>query len=183
GLKGDDVAKFRELNLLSAAAVLRGNLSEHGKVNLTWARDHFMAAPDLKFFMANHLVDAALAEKAESVADWKKIQSLAQQIHFSDARTKEFVEVSCAYGRFKYSIMEQAWKILLDGAGGTNDCEKISAAIVDYDRLWKEWHALKELHSESCATLYKDVAFRDKPGIGAAVDSYRKICETKTVAK
>ncbi|HTV75538.1 MAG TPA: hypothetical protein VMD57_00960, partial [Candidatus Baltobacteraceae bacterium] len=45
GLKGADVAKFRELNLLSAAAVLRGNLSFKGKVNLTWARDDFMGAP------------------------------------------------------------------------------------------------------------------------------------------
>ena len=29
----------------------------------------------------------------------------------------------------------------------------------------------------SCATLYKDVAFQDKPGIGVAVDKYRKVCE------
>ena len=72
GLKGDDVAKFREMNLFSAAAVLRGNLSYFGKVNLTWARDDFMAAPDLKFFATNNLVEKVLAEKAESVADWKK---------------------------------------------------------------------------------------------------------------
>jgi hypothetical protein len=57
------------------------------------------------------------------------------------------------------------------------DCNKLSAAIAEYDRLWTEWRALKESHP-SCATLYKDVSFQNKPGIGAAVDKYRKICET-----
>ncbi len=180
GLTGSDLAKFRELNLLSAAAIVRGNLSFHGKVNLTWARDDFMAAPDLTYFVTNHLVSAALAEKSGSVAMWKQIETLAKQIHFPDAKTQEFVEVSATYGRIKYAIFEQAWTILLYGKTGdaaqNYDCQKISEAITKYDSLWTEWRALRASHPDVCATLYKDLAYQDQPGMGAAVDHYRKIC-------
>jgi hypothetical protein len=179
GLKGDDLAKFRELNLLSSAAVLRGQCSLIKPVDLWWARDHFIAAPDLKMFSTTNLVAGVLAEKAESVAMWKKIEALARQIHFADPTTQEFVETSCAYGRIKYAIFEQAWTVLLYGAAGDKtknyDCEKLSDAITRYDELWQEWRTLKATHPSS-ATIYKDVAFQNRPGIGAAVDRYRKIC-------
>jgi hypothetical protein len=179
-LKGDDVARFRQLNLLSAVAVLRGQCSLIKPVDLWWARDDFMAAPNLSAFATTNLVAAALAEKAESVADWKQIESLARQIHFADPATQDFVETSCAYGRIKYSIFEQAWTILLYGAmgdkSGQYDCDKLSAAIARYDELWQEWSKLKVTHP-SCAPLYKDVSFGNKPGIGAAVERYRNICE------
>ena len=179
GLKGEDVAKFRELNLLSAAAILRGQCSLIKTVDLWWARDDFMAAPDLKMFSTTNLMAAALAEKAEAVTLWKKIETLARQIHFADAATQDFVETSCTYGRIKYAIFEQGWTILLDGAAGDKarnyDCEKISSAIARYDALWQEWRALQAAHP-SCATIYKDLAFQDRPGLGAAVERYRKIC-------
>jgi len=179
GLRGEDVARFRELNLLSAAAVLRGQCSLLGRVDLWWARDDFMAAPNLNAFTPPALAAGALAEKAEAVADWVKIETLARQIHFADRPTQDFVETSCAYGRIKYAIIEQAWTILLDGAAGDKskayDLGKLSAAIAQYDKLWQEWRTLKDTHP-SCATIYKDLAFQDKPGIGAAVERYRKIC-------
>src|SRR5208282_3676777 len=166
----------------SAAAVLRGNLSFKGKVNLTWARDDFMAAPDLKFFVTNNLVADVLTEKAESVAMWKKIETLSQQINFPDAKTKEFVVMSSTYGRIKYAIFQQAWAILLYGALGdaskNYDYNKISTAIAEYDRLWAEWRVLLVANPDSCATIYKDLAFQDKPGIGTAVERYRKICDS-----
>jgi len=178
-LSDRDVARFRELNLLSAAAVLRGQCSLLKPVNLWWARDDFMTVPRLDAFVTNNLIEPALAEKAEAVADWKKIEALAQAIRFADPQTQNFVETSCAYGRIKYSIFEQAWTILLYGQAGDRsgkyDREKLSAAINKYDELWADWRTLKETHPE-CATLYKDVAFGDKPGVGAAVDKYRKVC-------
>lgn len=180
GLKGEDVAHFRELNVLSAAAVLRGQCSLIKPVELWWARDDFMAAPNLSAFNTTNLISDALAEKAGAVADWEKIESLARQIHFADEQTQEFVETSSAYGRIKYSIIEQAWTVLLYGAAGDKskqyDCKNISGAIARYDALWKEWRALKESHP-SCAPIYKDLAFGNKPGVGAAVDRYRKVCE------
>ena len=181
GLKGGDIARFRELNLLSAAAVLRGQCSLIKPVDLWWARDDFIAAPNLSLLATTNLIAEALAEKSEAVTMWKKIELLAQQIHFAEPATQDFVETSCAYGRIKYSIFEQTWTILLYGTMGDKskhyDCNKLSAAIAEYDRLWTEWRALKKSHP-SCATFYKDVSFQNKPGIGAAVNRYRKICET-----
>ena len=178
-LKGDDVARFREINLLSAAAVLRGQCSLKGPVDLWWARDDFIGTPSVSFFATNNLVKEALAEKAEAVGMWKQIEMLVQQIRFPDAQTKEFAVTSAAYGRIKYSLFEQAWVVLCYGATGDRvgkyDCERLSAAISAYDQLWREWRALKEAHP-SCATLYKDVAFQNRPGIGATVDKYRKTC-------
>ena len=180
GLKGGDVARFREISLLSAAAVLRGQCSLKGSVDLWWTRDDFIGKPNLESFLSNNLVKEALAEKAEAVRMWSRIETLAQTIKFPDAQTTDFVVTSAAYGRIKYSLFEQAWVILCSGATGDKtgkyDCQKLSAAIAAYDRLWREWRALKETHS-SCATLYKDVAFQNKPGMGAAVDKYRRICE------
>jgi hypothetical protein len=179
GLSGDEVARFRELCRLSAAAVLRGQCSLIQPVDLWWARDDFMAVPDLSRLATTNQVAAALAEKAEAVADWLKIESLARQIHFADPATQDFVETSCAYGRIKYSIFEQAWAIQLYGALGDPskhyDYEKLSAAIVRYDELWQAWRELKAAHP-SCATLSKAVAFGNHPGVGALVDRYRKIC-------
>jgi hypothetical protein len=181
GLKGGDVVRFRALNLLSAAAVLRGQCSLLRPVDLWWARDDFMAAPDLRAFATTNRVAGALAEKAEAVAMWKQIETLARQIHFADPATQDFVETSCAYGRIKYSIFEQGWTILLYGMlgdqSGQYDCGKIAAAMASYDELWQEWRELKAAHP-SCATLYKEVALGNKPGMGAVVERYRKICET-----
>ncbi|MFO1476894.1 MAG: hypothetical protein U1F98_09620 [Verrucomicrobiota bacterium] len=179
GLQGQDVDRFRELNLLSAAAVLRGQCSAHGWVDLWWARDDTLAEPDLRRFVRSNLVETVLAEKAESVRLWRQIESLAAQIQFTNTATREFVAVSSAYGRIKYSIIEQGWTILLLGGQGDSsgryDCERISAAIARYDELWSEWRALKAAHA-CCPTLYRPVAFENKPGLGAAVDRYRKIC-------
>lgn len=185
-LEGQDISRFRKLNLLSATGVLRGQCSLLGPVDKIWARDDTISAPNLGYFITNHLVATALAEKKEAVADWNEIEKLSRQIHFADKQTQDFVETSAAYGRIKFSIFEQAWRILLYGQEGDMtkryDCPKITAAIAAYDTLWKEWRKLKAEHP-SCATLYKDVASGNKPGIGAAVDHYRSICQPKTGAE
>ena len=180
GLKGPgDLRKFRELNLLSTKAVLRGQLTcLNARINVWWARDNFLAAPDLGDFIRKGLVAKALAEKAEAVRMWKRIEELAPEIAFAGRALRNFVITSATYGRIKYSIIEQAWTILFYGrigdASGQYDKGKLRAAIEAYDRLWAQWRFLKETN-EWCPTLYKDKAFQDKPGIGAAVDRYRAI--------
>jgi hypothetical protein len=179
GLRGDDVARFRELNLLSEKAVLRGQLTTLGaKIDLWWARDDTLSAPDLSDFIKRDLVDDALREKHQAVEMWNRIEELSREIHFADAQTQDFVETSCTYGRIKYSLIEQAWTILLYGhigdATGSYDRPKLERAIAQYDRLWDQWEQLKETHA-SCSTLPSDLAFGNKPGIGAAVDRYREV--------
>ena len=178
-LNAADAAKFRELNLLSAKAVLRGQLTTLGaKINVWWARDHFFEEPNLGDFVKRKLVDKALAEKAEAVAIWKEIERLAGEIHFADAETAEFVKTSAAYGRIKYAIVEQAWIIFFTGkagdVSGKYDREKLRAAIARYDALWEEWRTLAKEHP-ACSTIYKDVGFEGRPGMGAGVNRYRRL--------
>ena len=176
-LSAADVKKFRELNLLSAKAVLRGQLTTLGaKVNEWWARDHFFEAPDLSDFGKRGLVERALAEKAEAVAMWRQIESLSRQIKFADAATQEYVQVSCTYGRIKYEIIEQAWTVLfLSGGAEKASVEaraKVRIALNKYDELWREWRQLVNSH-DSCASLHLDVGFDHKPGLGEAINRIR----------
>jgi hypothetical protein len=179
GLAGDDLARFRELNLLSTKAVLRGQLTTLGaNIDVWWARDDTLSAVNLNDFIKKGLVKKALEEKHQAVEMWKRIETLSRQIKFPDPATQDFVTTSATYGRIKYSVIEQAWTILLYGKlgddSGTYDKPKLLAAIAEYDRLWTEWKKLKETNP-SCSTLPKDRARDDKPGIGAAVDRYRKL--------
>jgi predicted DNA-binding transcriptional regulator len=178
-LSDADTKRFRELNLLSAKAVLRGQLTTLGaKVNVWWARDHFFEAPDLSDFVKKGLVDKALAEKAEAVAMWREIEVLAREINFPDRETQEFVEVSATYGRIKYEIVQQAWTVLLYAQQGESVLKKhrkeVAAAIARYDALWAEWRQLEQAHA-SCASIYKDVGFDHHPGLGAAINRYRTL--------
>jgi len=179
GLNDDDAALFRKLCLLSTQAVLRGQLTcLPAKIDVWWARDHFLGAPDLKDFLDKGLMEKALAEKAEAVRMWKEIEALSQRIQFPDASLNDFVATSATYGRIKYAIIEQGWTILMLGAegdvSGTYDTDRLSVAIARYDSLWKEWRELKETRP-SCSSLYKDVGFDNKPGLGAAVERYRNV--------
>jgi hypothetical protein len=178
GLQGEDIKRFRELNLLSASAVFRGQCSGLASPGLWWARDDVMDLPNLRTFVEKGLVSEAIAEKAEAVAQWKRIEALANQIKFRDPATQELVETSATYGRIKYEIFEQAWTILLLGEQAQKtkklDRAAISRAIAKYDELWEDWRALKAEHP-SCSTLYNDHGFMKKPGIGAAINRYRQL--------
>jgi len=177
-LTDSDAVKFHDLCLLSAKAVLRGQLTTLGaKIDVWWARDHFFEEPDLSDFMKRGLVEKALAEKAEAVAIWGKIERLAGEIRFADEETAAFVKTSAAYGRIKYSIVEQAWTIFLAGkagdTAGTYDAAKLTAAIGRYDALWDEWRRLEKDHP-SCASIHQDLGFEGRPGMGAGVNRYRE---------
>ena len=176
-LTGADQERFRELNLLSAKAVLRGQLTTlNAKVNVWWARDHFFEEPDLSGFVRKGLVEKALAEKAEAVAIWRKIEALARQIRFADPSTQEFVEVSATYGRIKYEIIQQAWTVLIYAQQGEavrqERGQEIAASLARYDALWSEWRRMEQAHP-CCASLYKDVGFDYHPGLGEAINRYR----------
>lgn len=179
GLRGKDRGRFRELCLLSEKAVLRGQLTCLGAyVYEWWARDHYLSAPDLGDFIKKGLVSQAIAEKGEAVSMWKRIEELGHEIHFNDQTTESYVRISCTYGRIKYAIIAEGWTILLNGRlhdqGMPADLNQLREAIKQYDALWLEWRAL-EASSPLCPSLYRDLAFGDGPGMGAAVNRYRSV--------
>ncbi len=179
GLRGEDVARFREMQLLSAKGVLRGQLTNlPASIDVWWTRDDKLGDPDLSDFIRMGLVQAAIDEKAEGCRIWIRIGQIAESIRWRDAVMREFVLTSVAYGRFKYEVIAWGWTVLLLGRqgdlNGTSNTEIVQDAIRNYDRAWSGWRKLKQEHSV-CATLYKDVGFDDKPGLGAAIDKYRKL--------
>ena len=179
GLKGDDIDRFRKMQLLSADAVLRGQLTTlRVPLNIWWARDQYIEAVDLSAFLKGGKKEEALQEKAEAVEMWKQIEALARELNVPDKPTQDFIRSSATYGRIKYAIFEQAWTILLLGREGddtgTFDKERLAKAIRTYDQLWAEWRELAKTEP-TLSTLATDRGFKGGPGIGVAVDKCRKI--------
>ncbi|WP_316799812.1 hypothetical protein [Pedobacter frigidisoli] len=183
GLKGYQADLFRELCLLSIEGVRKGQLNSYVSNAVWWSRDEYFSASDNEGVLAEALqlgkVDRILSEKAESTAIWLRIEAISKQICLNRKEDQEALEVSCHYGRIKYSLIEQMWILMFQKASGGYKKESgkkiVAQSIREYDRLWTEWHALKG-SSEYCATLYTDLAFRKKRkgSIGEFVDLMRK---------
>ncbi len=194
GIPEADIATFRELCLLSEKAVLRGKYSTFGGgYNLTWTRDEFINGAGsvqgfIKKITDEDLIEKVLDEKLESVAMWKQMVKLANQIDAKDKSLNEFLRTSATYGRINYDIHAQSWIVMLLGYSGDKkgiyNKERIREAITRYDELWQEWNELKK-SSPSCATIYQpngfairghlDIFGNPETGIGATIDNYRKI--------
>jgi len=194
-LTGDDIDRFRELCLLSAQGVVRGQYSLLGGVNLGWNRDQYMGglqqlSGNFNSFIKHGKLEDVLAEKEEAVSIWQRIETLSKQIKVPDRCTKEFMETSCTYGRIKYEIIAKGWTVMLLGMAGDKtgqyDEPRMAAAIASYDRLWEEWKHL-EASSPSCATIYKNHYCRyvsqkgmfPASGMHDAINKYRNLIGQK----
>jgi hypothetical protein len=189
-LSDEDAEKFRELCLLSAKGVVRGHNSLIHPVNVWWTRDQFFGGLDeLKDSFTSIIdqgqVEAVIEEKQECVDIWGKIVQLSNEIESGDDTFRDYLKVSSKYGLIKYSIVQQAWIIMLRGLQGekTGDysIEQIRSAINEYDRLWNEFYELKANHAQ-CATLYQPFSFVFKApeyhgdnGMRKSVDKYRSM--------
>jgi hypothetical protein len=178
-LSEKDCETFHQLCLLSAKAVLRGQLTTLGaKIDVWWARDHFFEAPELADFDRQGLRSKALTEKAGAVTIWRDMEELAGKIHFPDPETAAFVRTSTTYGRIKYAIVEQAWRIQFIGrdadASMKFEEKSLENALQQYDMLWNEWQELEKSRPE-CSSIHKDTGFEGRPGMGAAIGRRRAL--------
>jgi len=189
GLSSEDRIRFRDLCLLSAKGVLRGHNSIIHPVNVWWTRDQFLGGLDLldtcfRDIVTKGLVDAVIAEKQECIDIWKEIKKLSGLIKTNDSTVNEYIVVSAEYGLKMYSIVHQAWIILLKGMegdiSGKYDFKTIQTAISTYDDLWIEFNTLKK-ENPSCASLYMPYSFVFEPpdfhksrGMDESVNRYRE---------
>ncbi|MCY1719395.1 hypothetical protein OU798_03530 [Prolixibacteraceae bacterium Z1-6] len=182
GLSTDDAVLFRKIAMLSSRGVLLGRSSKLTQINPWWIRDQFMGGltdpgfnahtdeawgktnKEFKEIVEKGLVDPVLEEKAQAVAIWKEMEILAGQLTTGDDTFRDYVCVSCAYGRIKYEIIEQAWTIMLKGLQGdkneTYNKEAVQKAFQKYELLWKEYNELKA-NNKQCATLYLPYGFNN----------------------
>ncbi|UMB53328.1 hypothetical protein MKD41_13435 [Lutibacter sp. A64] len=149
GLKGDDVAKFRKLCLLSAEAVVRGRNSTYRDMNPWWTRDQGIAWPMV--VKGTNEQKRNLVQKDEAIAKWKEIVKLAKSIHWQNKATKNHVVGSSKYGLRLYEIYRTL--IYMKYADDNGNGKDVQKWIKAYDKAWKNYNKLAKKYS-SIATLY-----------------------------
>lgn len=148
-LKGDDVAKFRKLCLLSAEAVVRGRNSTYRDMNPWWTRDQGIAWPMVVKGTLEH--ERNLAQKDESIAKWKEIVKLAKSIEWQNKEVKNHAIGSSKYGLKLYKIYRTL--VYMENAEVSGNKKEVKKWIKAYDKAWKDYNKLPKKYS-SIATLY-----------------------------
>lgn len=183
GLSDKDASSFRQIALLSAHGVLLGRSSKIIRINPWWIRDQFMGGltspdynsqtseawgklnQDFENIVKKNLVDSILNEKTKAVETWEKIEQLSKSITTGSDKFRDYLTVSCTYGRIKYDIIRQGWIVMLKGLQGDKthsyNRKAIETAYHSYEKLWKEFDDLKAHHPQ-CATLYVPYGFNNK---------------------
>ena len=203
GIFGTSRPRFRQLCLLSAKAVLRGHDSAELPFErdwVWWMRDEFLGGTGLdtsafsseaplneafKKWYQMGLLQKAVDEKYGAVVMWDKIVTLSRKITMNDKADQNYLYVSSMYGLLLHKIIAEGWNIMALGYIGdqTGKYPKnaMAASIKKYDAFWIAYKKFKQDHP-SCASLYKPYAFifkapdyHGKKGMGASVDSYRKV--------
>lgn len=148
-LKGDDVAKFRKLCLLSAEAVVRGRNSTYRDMNPWWTRDQGIAWPMVVKGALQQ--ERNLAQKDESIAKWEKIVKLAKSIKWENKETKNHAIGSAEYGLRLYKIYRAL--VYMQNADINGNMKEVKKWIKVYDKTWKSYNKLANKYS-TIATLY-----------------------------
>jgi len=159
-LNGQALKDFRKLVMLATDGTFLGQQSVIVPVSDWWCRDHYLTAVNVKKQVSAGKVDACIAEKAKAVEMWNEAERLAAGITLKDPRDTEFMRVSTTYGRIKYQVIEQLWRIQLMLAEETLnktplDKDAAIAAVAAYEKAFDEWRQLKR-DNPCCPTLYVD---------------------------
>lgn len=183
GIEKGDANLIREISLLSAKAVVRGQYSidvapklynnqikfstssrayciEDG-IEIIWTRDHFIGGPNevkasLKTLTEMQLYTPFLKEKRRGVLLWEKIVEKALQLNLNyNPELKELINVTCNYGLIKFIILELAWEFFIFDHSMKNKIE----TEIDPKLLSEKYQAAKQALSQ----LKKDSAIC--PGI------------------
>ncbi len=159
GLTGKSVAQFRSLALLSAAAVIRGHRSTFADIDVWWTRDHYISAPPA--LPTNAVAQKrVLDQKHEAVAMFQRIIELADSIEMPNKVNQDYMRVSARYGYYLHQIYAIAFDLKYLSLNALSGRPKIDSLLVEYDAAWARYNALLA-NNPSCATLYKDKAFRN----------------------
>ena len=168
GLDERNADIFRKIALLSIEGVRKGHMNSFVQNDPWWTRDEFFSVAAnkkvLSEILERNLQEKVLAEKAEASAIWLQIENLSKQFSCDNVELESVVRVSCTYGRIKYQLIEQMWKLMIayeTGKDSQYDFPAIAADVQRYEKLWEEWKRLSRA-SSWCATLYTEKAFRNR---------------------
>ncbi|MFR9619666.1 MAG: hypothetical protein SNH63_00430 [Rikenellaceae bacterium] len=173
-LKGDDVAKFRRLALLSADAVVRGKNTIQSDIARWWTRDEGISWPS---FSSKEGADRAVAQKLESLEMWREIIELAKEIGWHDEQTRTHVIGSCYYGYHLYEIYRVV--VTMSVACERGDWAQVAELIDQYDVAWREYDALPSQYSQLATLYHRDYKRHIKKPVDIEVDKLRQQAEVK----
>lgn len=175
-LSGQDLARFRELCLLSARGILKGRqceafdrlLGESLLPTACWMRDDRLGGHQQLDRVLNALkqrggIQDALNEKAEAVEIWERIVELANLIDWPEGDQGEFVKVSALYGLRLFRIVQSGWAVMIRGLL-RDDPAALTEAVRAYGKAWESFRELSA--SPHCASLFRGVYF-SLPGLPA----------------
>lgn len=168
-IKGKNADIFRQIALLSIEGVRKGHCNSYVENSVWWTRDQYFTVSYnkeiIKQILDGKLTDKVLSEKKESVAIWLQIEALSKQLDIQNKELESAIRVSCTYGRIKYQLIEQMWRMMIDYAlickGDMIPKNDIKHSIHTYNQIWDEWRNLYN-QNDNCATIYTDLAFMDK---------------------
>lgn len=168
GLVGDDIARFRELCLLSARAILKGRqcaafdslLDESVLPTACWMRDDRLGGRDQLGMVLQTLaeqggMDEALNEKAEAVCIWEKIVEISTKIQWAPGADGDYVKVSSTYGLRLFRIVHHGWQVLIEGF--RQEAGALAEAIRNYEDAWTSYREISA--SAQCPSLYLGTYF------------------------
>jgi hypothetical protein len=125
GLEPRDINKFHTLCLLSLDGVMMGQYSKMGGTWVNWTRDASVFDSAQLGFMKEILRQGKQREyskeKHDAVKIWKRINRLAQQLHFANPQLTLFVRNTCTYVLLKYTFFADAWDVLMCKAQQNQD--------------------------------------------------------------
>lgn len=151
GMSPRDTAIFREIALLSQEAVLKGKCCAvydqrvkelPGYPTNQWMRDDVLHGLDrleqpFRYLREVNGVNAALAEKAESVTVWRRMPECCEAFGpETDAGVRDVITASVEYGLRFFKAVESAWRALLPGwclqQGEAVDPVEVMQALLDF---------------------------------------------------
>jgi hypothetical protein len=168
-LTAPDAARFRELCLLSADAVVRGRNTTHLDMDKWWTRDQGIGWPEPAKTAEGQA--RSLRQKDESVQMWKRIVELSEGIEWATPDTREFAVGSAYYGLHLYEIYRAA--VFLSDAEARGDQKAMKLWIGAYDNAWAAYNQLPEQFSSLSSLYTKEYTRHIKTPLDPEVEKLR----------
>jgi hypothetical protein len=160
GLPTNQVAAFRQLALLSAEAVLRGDRGQSNYLDAWWTRDQYFRFPPAPSDAGQ--LQALLSDQDAAVARWSQIVSLADSLTPADSAAQETLSSSVRYGQTLYQMFRSVVNLSAVTTGG--DLATIKSWLASYDACWTNYAALAQQYPQTIATYYVEPSLRTTVG-------------------
>lgn len=159
-LPANQVASFRQLALLSAEAVYRGNRSTGNYLDPWWTRDQYFRFPPLPSNATQKQL--VLTDQDSAVAKWNQMITLADGLTPPDSAAAETLRSSTRYGQTLYRMFRAVMNLQALTTAG--DATQIKSWLAEYDACWTNYAALAVQYSNTIATYYVEPSQRTTVG-------------------